>query len=76
MAGFWELPAPGDLRTWRPGEKIGSFHHTITHNRYTVSVFTGQIGEPPQGYCWRRQLDGIPLTTITRKALRLFMHSR
>lgn len=76
MAGFWELPAPEDLHTWQPVEKIGLFRHTITHNRYTVSVFTGQIGRAPQGYRWRRQLDSIPLTTITRKALRLLMHTR
>ncbi|MCU1275904.1 MAG: A/G-specific DNA-adenine glycosylase [Bryobacterales bacterium] len=76
MAGFWELPAPEDLRTWRQLENIGLFRHTITHHRYIVSVFTGHITKAPEGYRWRRQLDGIPLTTITRKALRLFMHSR
>jgi A/G-specific adenine glycosylase len=76
MGGFWELPAPEDLRTLRQLEKVGLFRHTITHNRYIVSVFTGHIAEPSGGYCWRRRLDSIPLTTITRKALRLFIHSR
>jgi len=76
MAGFWELPAPKDLSAWRPVAKIGSFSHTITHHRYLVSVFTGEIDKAPRGYRWLRSLDGIPLTTITMKALRLIRHSR
>jgi A/G-specific adenine glycosylase len=76
MAGFWELPAPEDLIAWRVVKKIGSFGHTITHNRYVVSVFTGQIDQSPQGYRWRREIEGIPLTTMARKALRLFKNSK
>jgi hypothetical protein len=76
MAGFWELPAPKDLSAWRPVAKIGSFSHTITHHRYLVSVFTGEIDKAPPGYRWLRSLDGIPLTTITTKALRLIRHPR
>jgi A/G-specific adenine glycosylase len=75
MGGFWELPAPEDLNSWRLVEKIGSFSHTIMQNRYLVSVFTGQTDKAPQGFRWLRQLDAIPLTTIAKKALRLFRHS-
>ena len=72
MAGFWELPAPGDLPTWRSREALGSFRHTITHNHYTVAVLGGTISRVPTGFRWKRGwLDRIPLTTIARKALRL-----
>jgi A/G-specific adenine glycosylase len=76
MAGFWELPAPEDLSAWRPAAKIGSFTHTITHHRYLVSVFTGESDKAPRGFRWLRRLDGIPLTTITTKALRFIRRSR
>jgi len=76
MAGFWELPAPEELSAWRPVAKIGSFSHTITHHRYLVSVFTGESDKAPRGFRWLRRLDGIPLTTITTKALRFIRRSR
>lgn len=73
MAGFWELPAPADLADWRPAGTIGSFRHTITHHHYSITVLTGKLSAAPQGFQWRRlgRLAGIPLTTITRKALGL-----
>ncbi len=74
MAGFWELPAPEDLPGWSPAAKtVGSFRHTIARRQYKVTVLTGKISETAPGLRWRRirRLDSIPLTTITRKALRL-----
>jgi A/G-specific adenine glycosylase len=73
MAGFWELPAPEDLPGWRPAETLGSFRHTITHHRYTITVLTGKVLAAPKGFRWRRTrlLTRIPLTTVARKALRL-----
>jgi A/G-specific adenine glycosylase len=72
MAGFWELPAPDDLPSWRPRETLGSFRHTITHHHYTVTVLSGTIVRAPSGFRWQRGgLDHIPLTTVARKALRL-----
>ena len=72
MAGFWELPAPDDLPSWRPRETLGSFRHTITHHHYTVTVLSGTVARVPAGFRWRRdRLDRIPLTTVARKALRL-----
>lgn len=72
MAGFWELPAPDDLPSWRPRETLGSFRHTITHHHYTVTVLSGTVSRIPPGFRWRRDgLDRIPLTTVARKALRL-----
>jgi len=73
MAGFWELPAPGDLPGWRSGTALGSFRHTITHHHYTITVLVGNLEAPPGGFEWRsmRTLARIPLTTIARKALAL-----
>ncbi|HXI41698.1 MAG TPA: A/G-specific adenine glycosylase [Bryobacteraceae bacterium] len=72
MAGFWELPAPGDLPSWCAHETLGSFRHTITHHHYTVTVLRGTVTRVPPGFRWRRNgLDRIPLTTVARKAIRL-----
>src|SRR5260370_31228831 len=73
MPGFWEFPAPEDLTGWQEAEFLGSFHHTITHHHYTVTVLHGKISRAPAGFEWRRRdaLEAIPLTTISKKALRL-----
>jgi A/G-specific adenine glycosylase len=73
MPGFWELPAPEDLAGWREGHLLGSFRHTITHHLYTVTVLRGTISRAPAGLEWCRSdaLEAIPLTTISKKALRL-----
>jgi A/G-specific adenine glycosylase len=72
MAGFWELPAPNDLPSWHALETLGSFRHTITRHHYTVTVRSGTVLRIPPGFRWRRTgLDRIPLTTVTKKALRL-----
>ncbi len=73
MAGFWELPAPGDLPGCRSSRVIGSFRHSITHHHYTITVLEGAVPAVPLGFHWRRinRLAGVPLTTITRKALGL-----
>ena len=74
MPGFWELPAAEDLDGWREAGSLGSFRHTITHHHYTVTVLHGKISHAPAGFEWRRRasLDAIPLTTISKKALRLW----
>jgi adenine-specific DNA glycosylase len=73
MPGFWEFPATEDLTGWRDEEFLGTFRHTITHHRYTVTVLRGTISRAPAGFEWRQSdaLEAIPLTTISRKALRL-----
>lgn len=73
MAGFWELPAPADVPGCRSGQIVGSFRHTITHRHYTITVLAGAVPAAPRGFHWRRidRLAGVPLTTITRKALGL-----
>ena len=73
MAGFWEFPAPEELPELREEENLGCFRHTITHHHYTITVLKGTISSAPVGFQWRRWhlLGGIPLTTISKKALRL-----
>jgi A/G-specific adenine glycosylase len=72
MPGFWELPAPDDLPSWRAREALGSFRHTITNHHYTVTVLRGTVTRVPPGFQWQRNgIDRIPLTTVTKKAMSL-----
>jgi A/G-specific adenine glycosylase len=77
LADFWELPAPGDLPDGLPGREAfqtaGSFRHTIVNTRYTVAVLTARAPTRVPELTWvsDRELARIPLTTISRKALRL-----
>jgi A/G-specific adenine glycosylase len=74
MAGFWELPAPGDLPAAEPGAPIGLFRHTITHHHYTFTVRSAHLRTgAPAGHEWfdSSQLNEIPLSTTARKALKL-----
>jgi A/G-specific adenine glycosylase len=71
MAGFWELPSPGDLPGLRVGETLGTFRHTITHHHYTFEVATATAKKAGSPYRWfpPAQMPGIPLSTTARKAL-------
>ena len=73
MAGFWELPSREDLGGALKARVVGSFRHTITRHHYTVTVSHGIRSHPTRGFrFWhKKRLGEIPLTTITRKALRL-----
>ncbi|BDC49921.1 hypothetical protein F183_A22370 [Bryobacterales bacterium F-183] len=72
LAGFWELPF--DLAGVRDLERVGSFGHQITFRKYTCDVVRGRVGRKvPVGTEWvaRERLAELPLTTISKKALRL-----
>lgn len=83
MPGFWELPAveaapqlaealDGLVLRWL--RKVGSFSHGITSTSYACSVYLAEArGEPSGGYRWTADGlgSGLPLTTISRKALRM-----
>lgn len=73
LAGFWELPAPGQLPGLKDLKILGEFRHCITNHNYTFRVASAIISRIPTGLNWIRkeQLHQIPLSTTTRKALRL-----
>jgi len=78
MAGFWDLPAPGDLPDAQAGECFGEIRHTITRHRYTLQVVaarlsktTAQIPRGPFQWFDAETLCRVPLSTTARKALKL-----
>ena len=73
LGGFWELPSPEDMPKARRLETLGSFRHSITNHNYTFAVVKAAIARPAGRFCWfdHAQLEGIPLSTTTRKALAL-----
>jgi A/G-specific adenine glycosylase len=77
MPGFWELPE----RTRFPsvqGQPAGTFTHRIVNDRFRISVWRAQTRRRriPGGEWFDRQsLAGIPLATISRKALHLVHNS-
>ena len=81
MAGFWGLPSPTDLPEAGIGEPLGEFRHSITHHRYSFSVYSARLGrrsesgpEPrPSVLQWFEpaRLAAIPLSTTARKGLRI-----
>jgi A/G-specific adenine glycosylase len=71
MAGFWELPGPGDLSDLGALTKVGEFHHTIVNHRYLATVFMGKASES-ESMTWVSPEGTVaPITTMTRKALEL-----
>ena len=76
MAGFWDLPAPGDLPQARVVAEIGEFRHTITHHHYCFTVVASSVPaaaslRPPFRWVSHHELVDIPLSTTARKGLRL-----
>jgi A/G-specific adenine glycosylase len=74
-AGFWELPEADVLAGAAGGRKLGEFRHSITNHRYNVGVVEARVGRAPRGFEWmrERELDRIPLSTMARKALALWV---
>lgn len=70
LAGFWELPQKKLL----PGIRLKrtcAFEHRIVNDRFHVTVWRGRAGELPEGGWFGDQARvGMPLSTITKKALR------
>ncbi len=74
MAGFWELPPPADLPGLRNLRHQATFRHTIVNTIFEVQVCTGTLGRAPAGTRWTNPATGtLPVTTITRKALKLLV---
>ena len=57
------------------GELLGGVRHSITTNRIEVAVYEGRLARRPiaRRERWVRldQIEQLPITTITRKALAL-----
>jgi A/G-specific adenine glycosylase len=84
MAGLWELPTRelGSTRLFparwpaqlSAGEEILRLRHTITHHRIRLALHRGELRAEPSGTGWRwctpGAADGLPLTGMTKKALR------
>ena len=72
VAGFWDLPEP--FAGARMGRRIGSFRHSILHRQYDFEVREGSVERIPRAMRWRapNEPDGIPLSTIAKKALRVW----
>jgi A/G-specific adenine glycosylase len=73
MAGFWELPEPGQLPDFSLSTKVGEFRHTIVNHRYLATVVSGLASREP-GMEWVDPASdpAIPITTMAKKALELF----
>ncbi|HEY4088492.1 MAG TPA: A/G-specific adenine glycosylase [Bryobacteraceae bacterium] len=72
LAGFWELPGKNLFPRWR-GRLAAQFTHQIVNDRFRISVFEGPAPKVLPNGKWfvPAELDAIPLTTVTRKALRV-----
>jgi A/G-specific adenine glycosylase len=69
--GFWELPEAEELPGAVVESEFGRFRHSIMHRKYTVTAATASVRGTPQGFQWMlADPAGIPLSTMTRKALR------
>jgi A/G-specific adenine glycosylase len=75
MASFWELPHTGDLTGLEDVVPHGVFRHTIVNTVFEVQVHTATLKRTPSGHYWMHpQEASTPITTITRKALKLVNH--
>ena len=71
LAGFWELPEPGQLADVQVGEQVGRFRHSIVNTSYRFEVLVGFLPSAPEGFTYlaRQALDEVPLSTTAKKAL-------
>jgi A/G-specific adenine glycosylase len=72
MSGFWDLPEAHMLPGAALGATLRTFRHSIMNHAHRCQVMAAQVEEAPPGFRWipRSQLPHLPLSTMTRKALR------
>jgi A/G-specific adenine glycosylase len=72
VKGFWDLPEP--FCAARLGAVLGEFAHTITHRHYRFTVQEAKTARIPAPCRWytEKKIQEIPLSTVARKALRLY----
>jgi len=76
LAGFWELPEREQLPAAEVHGALGRFRHTIVNTTYLVHVYRaamkggvgGRGGSSHFHWVAKRALEGLPLSTITKKA--------
>ncbi len=75
VKGFWDLPGP--FPGARLGKIVGEFRHTIMHRHYQFIVQEATAKTKPDGASWFTfaQIKEIPLSIITKKAMRTASHS-
>jgi A/G-specific adenine glycosylase len=73
LGGFWELPSREELPKARKLVALGSFRHSITNHNYIFTIVKATVSGAASRFQWfdRAQLEAIPLSTTTRKALAL-----
>ena len=74
VKGFWELPDAEAVVNAEWTQRVGHFSHAIMNTVYRFEVVRASAFLMPEGYEWvtlGRQV-GSPLSTVTRKAQRLF----
>jgi A/G-specific adenine glycosylase len=71
LAGFWELPEPGQVAAAKLGSSIGQFRHTIMHTNFVCQVFRASLALVPEGFRWlaKSKIREVPLSTTAKKAL-------
>lgn len=71
LAGFWELPEPGQLPAAQVSTRIGQFLHTIVNTNFHCQVFRASLVLAPEGFHWlaRSRIHEVPLSTTAKKAL-------
>jgi A/G-specific adenine glycosylase len=72
LAGFWELPGPGQITSAAQENIVGEFRHTIVNTTYRFQVVRATLGSTPPPLVWqpKRFLDELPLSTTAKKAIR------
>lgn len=78
MAGFWELPEASELAGVEARDELGLFRHGITVYDYRFKVVSAVTPESVGKCVWvgLDVLDGLPLSTIFRKALQVVENRR
>ncbi len=71
MRGFWELPEADELPGALLARRLAEFRHSITNHSYVFTLVEARVRREPAGFRWvaERELDGLPLSTVARKAL-------
>jgi A/G-specific adenine glycosylase len=76
LADFWELPERDRLPRLIKPRRLGEFRHQIVNDRFCVRLWAAHAKHadlPPGKWFAPPEWSGIPLTTITKKALALAM---